>query len=225
MGGKKKVFIITPIGKPGSDIYKEARGVIDTIVAPVLGEKNFEIHNPMDSTAPGSISKDIIQKIVDDDLVIVNLTGQNPNVMYELALRHASNKPVVILIRSDEIQNIPFDIKDERVIPYDNQLFGLDSIKKTFGDHIDTALAGEFSSPVQEATKKVILQQTTDESISIQEAFEGIQERLDKLEHKIDKPNLKGLTWGDLEENKEQAPAPVIDKVTTTDRSATITVH
>lgn len=191
----------------------------------MLEDKNFEIHNPMDSTAPGSISKDIIQKIVDDDLVIVNLTGQNPNVMYELALRHASNKPVVILIRSDEIQNIPFDIKDERVIPYDNQLFGLDSIKKQFGDHVDAALAGEFSSPVQEATKKVVLQQTTDESISIQEAFEGIQVRLDKLERKIDNPNLKGTTWGDLEEDKEQAPTPIVDKVTTTDHSATITVR
>jgi len=47
----------------------------------------FEIIVPHEISASGSINKDIITNIYNDELVIANLTGLNPNVMYELSFR------------------------------------------------------------------------------------------------------------------------------------------
>jgi len=51
------------------------------------------------------------------DLVIADLTYHNPNVFYELAVRHLNKKPVIHLIKKGE--KIPFDINDRRTIFYE----------------------------------------------------------------------------------------------------------
>jgi hypothetical protein len=66
---------------------------------------------------PGIITSQIIERVVEDDLVVADLTGANANVFYELALRHAVRKPVLHIIAKD--QSIPFDVSMSRAIPYD----------------------------------------------------------------------------------------------------------
>jgi hypothetical protein len=48
---------------------------------------------------------------------VAELTGRNPNVLYELGLAHALHKPVV-LISSNEA-DVPFDVRHVRVIYYE----------------------------------------------------------------------------------------------------------
>jgi hypothetical protein len=50
-------------------------------------------------------------------VLVAELTGRNPNVLYELGLAHALNRPVV-LVSSNE-NDVPFDVKHVRVIYYD----------------------------------------------------------------------------------------------------------
>jgi hypothetical protein len=50
-------------------------------------------------------------------LVIADLTDQNPDVFYELAIRHALRKPIIQIIRSGH--TIPFDIRAVRTVFYD----------------------------------------------------------------------------------------------------------
>jgi hypothetical protein len=59
-------------------------------------------------------------------LVIADLTGSNPNVFYELAIRHAIRKPLVQIIQKDE--KIPFDVAGMRTIPVDHR--DLDSLQE-----------------------------------------------------------------------------------------------
>jgi hypothetical protein len=66
---------------------------------------------------PGSISHQVIKWLYEADLVIADLTGANPNVVYELAVRHSFNKISIHLI--DQSETIPFDLKDERTIIFD----------------------------------------------------------------------------------------------------------
>ena len=93
----KKCFVITPIGNEGSDIRKKAEGVISAVIEPVMEELDYEAFIPHKMTNPGSITSQVIQHIIEDDLVIANLTGLNANVMYELAVRHAIRKPIVCI--------------------------------------------------------------------------------------------------------------------------------
>lgn len=185
----KSAFIITPIGVPNSPINREARGIIESAIVPVLKAKGFEVNNPMESTESGSIGKDIINKIVGCDLVIANLTGQNPNVMYELALRHSVNEPFVMVIRNDDISNLPFDIQDQRVVTYSDTLFGLDKLKKSLEDHIESAMTDEPNSPVYEATGRVTLKKGSSSSVSQEEILQNMMNKVDQISEKVTRLN------------------------------------
>lgn len=186
---EKAAFIITPIGAPNSPINREARGIIESAIVPVLEAEGFEVNNPMESTESGSIGKDIINKIVDCDLVIANLTGQNPNVMYELALRHSVNKPFVMVIRNDEISKLPFDIQDQRVVTYNDTLFGLDKLKKSLEDHIESAMTDEPNSPVFEATSRVTLRKGSSSSVSQEEILQNLVNKVNQIGERVARIN------------------------------------
>ena len=91
---EKKCFIITPIGNENSDTFRKAKGVIESVIKPVLKGYGFDDIKPAyEINVSGMINTQIINRIIDDDLVVANLTGHdnigpNPNVMYELCLRH-----------------------------------------------------------------------------------------------------------------------------------------
>jgi hypothetical protein len=52
-------------------------------------------------------------------LVIADLTDHNPNVFYELAIRHATRKPVVQIMHAKD--KLPFDVANQRTVFYDHQ--------------------------------------------------------------------------------------------------------
>ena len=80
---------------------------------------------------PGSINEQIIRHILDSTLVIVNLTGLNANVMYELAVRHAAAKPVISICEKEITSSLPFDINQERTIFYSDTFHGATLLKNS----------------------------------------------------------------------------------------------
>jgi len=79
------------------------------------------------------ITSQVIQRIVDDSLVVADLTERNPNVFYELAIRHAIRKPLVQIIKKGE--QIPFDVAGTRTIHVDHH--DLDSVESAKNEIID----------------------------------------------------------------------------------------
>ena len=65
-----------------------------------------------------SIIDDICNSILGADVVVADCTGQNPNVFYELGIAHTLGKDVILLTQS--IDDIPFDISHLRFIEYEN---------------------------------------------------------------------------------------------------------
>lgn len=63
------------------------------------------------------ITRQIIDYIIHSKLVIADLSYHNPNVFYELALRHAVRKPIVQIIR--QADKLPFDIGQLRTVVVD----------------------------------------------------------------------------------------------------------
>lgn len=137
----KKCFIITPIGEDNSDIRRKADGVIEAVIKPVLIEHGFENDNIIAAhhiSESGSINKQVIKRILEDDLVIANLTDLNPNVMYELAVRHAIRKPVIQICEKNT--RLPFDIIEQRTIFYQNDILGVKELQHRLSKMVLEAL-------------------------------------------------------------------------------------
>ena len=120
----KTCFVIAPIDDEGSEVRRRADQVLMHIIKPATKECGYEAVRADEISEPGIITSQIIQRLIDDDLVIADLTGRNPNVFYELAVRHTVKKPVVQIIQADE--SIPFDIAPTRTIHFDHR--DLDSV-------------------------------------------------------------------------------------------------
>ncbi|MBA2851164.1 hypothetical protein HNP86_001295 [Methanococcus maripaludis] len=124
---KRSCFIITPIGQADSADRRNAEGLIKSTIRPALEKLGFtKIDAAHEISTPGSISSQIFSRLIDDDLVVANLTGLNPNVMYELAVRHAVAKPVIHICEKGT--KLPFDIQDQRTIEYTNDMFGVQDL-------------------------------------------------------------------------------------------------
>ena len=119
-------FVIAPIGPDGSDVRVRSDQVLKHIIAPAARECGYDAIRADQISEPGLITSQVIQHVVEDPLVIADLTGRNPNVFYELALRHAIKKPVVQIIHATE--SIPFDVAASRTIQVDHH--DLDSAAK-----------------------------------------------------------------------------------------------
>lgn len=114
----KTCFFIAPIGEPGSEIRRRSDRILKYIVAPVVAQCGYTALRADQISEPGLITTRVIQHVIDDPLVIADLTGPNPNVFYELAIRHAVRKPLVQIIRRGE--QLPFDVAGMRTVELDH---------------------------------------------------------------------------------------------------------
>lgn len=159
--GTQTCFVIAPIGKENSDVRLRSDQVLKHIINPAASECGYSTVRADQISEPGLITSQVIQHVVDDPLVIADLTGWNPNVFYELSLRHALKKPVVQIIQANE--NIPFDISASRTIFVDHH--DLDSVAKAKEEIVKQIKAVEknptdVDTPISVAIELQLLRQS-----------------------------------------------------------------
>ncbi|MGI6152918.1 MAG: hypothetical protein ACOYJB_03655 [Christensenellaceae bacterium] len=153
---KKTCFFVTPIGEKGTDIRNEIEDIYELVIKPVFSE-NFHCTVAHKLYDTGSITDKIIRDLYTSDLVIVNLTGLNPNVMYELAIRYTSGKPTILIADEKTTASLPFDIQPERTISFERGVAGGIKLKAD----LEHALKGiDFSqwketSPIHKALREL----------------------------------------------------------------------
>lgn len=119
MAGKKTCFIICPIGKPDSEERNWANSVRKNIIEPAVTECGYEKPIRSDDPDTGLLMVEIIEQMFEADLVVADLTYYEPNVFFELGIRHCAQKPVIHLIKAGE--KIPFDIEENKAISLDKE--------------------------------------------------------------------------------------------------------
>ncbi|MCY4185568.1 MAG: hypothetical protein OXC82_05135 [Rhodobacteraceae bacterium] len=125
MPNQKNCFVIAPIGDTESETRKRSDQVLKHLIKPAVLKCGYNAVRADEIDKPGRITTQVIQHVVNDPLVVADLTECNPNVFYELAIRHAIRKPYVQLMKKGE--KIPFDVADIRTIYVD--LHDLDSVE------------------------------------------------------------------------------------------------
>jgi hypothetical protein len=178
----KTCFIITPIGSDDQPIRRAIDGVIDAVIVPVVQDEfGFEVSVSHRIHTPGRITTQIMRRILEDDLVIANLTQLNPNVMYELAVRHAVRKPVVHICEKGT--SLPFDINETRTVFYTNDMAGVMELRENLRKAVKAALEDEaLDNPIYTATMetKIIQDMPMDDPSRVLGTY--VIERIDKLE-------------------------------------------
>jgi hypothetical protein len=110
----KICFYITPIGDDNSGERKHADFLMEYIIKPAVKEFGLEVVRADQMGKPGMIGKQVIEHILNARLVVVDLSFHNPNVFYELCLRHATRLPTVQVKRTED--KLPFDLNQYRTI-------------------------------------------------------------------------------------------------------------
>ena len=149
----KTCFLISPIGEEGSEVRKHADIVRRYIVEPVLQDDyGFRVKRADDEAAPGMITVDVINSVLDSDLAIADLTFTNPNVFYEIGIRHMASLPTIHMVEQRTI--LPFDNAQYRAIKFDmDSVPGHDAAKKDLSNAVAAVLTDgyEISNPVVHA--------------------------------------------------------------------------
>lgn len=110
-------FYITPIGDEGTEHRRHSDLFLGSFIEPALEPFKMTVVRADKIDKPGVITRQIIDYILRSRVVIADLSYHNPNVFYELALRHMIRRPVVQIIRGSD--RIPFDINQMRTIVID----------------------------------------------------------------------------------------------------------
>lgn len=133
----KSIFVISPIAKIDDDGFDFTKLFLDEIVKPgAAAAGGFKVPVRADEVrAPGSITAKVVRDIVNADVCVADLTGRNPNVMYEVAIAHAADKPVILL--QQEAGGPPFDFTDERVIRYSTRADEANRAREALTDHLE----------------------------------------------------------------------------------------
>ena len=172
-------FFVAPIGAENSEVRQRSDQVSKYIVDPVCDELGYKTVRADEISQPGVITSQVLQHVLTDDLVIADLSGRNPNVFYELAIRHAFRKPFVQLI--DVAETIPFDVAALRTVMFDlSNLDSVDKAKAELARQIEAVESRkvEIETPI---SASVDLQQARESGNLVEKSLATIQEQLQAI--------------------------------------------
>ncbi|HDC4320925.1 TPA: hypothetical protein O8L55_004895, partial [Enterobacter cloacae] len=195
---ERSCFVIMPIADMAGYDSRHFDRVYNHLIKPACEASGFKPIRADEVNNSNLIVLDILKRIVESDIAICDLSGRNPNVMYELGLRQAFNKKTV-LIKDDRTLS-PFDVQAFRYCEYDSSL----RIDNAFNNinSLEKAISSTFDADSNDVNSIVQL-------LSIEPAKVGektqlskqdtlIFETLNQILKKIDSPkqsynNRKGI--------------------------------
>lgn len=187
---KEICFVVTPIGSEGSETRLRADKVLRHIIEPVVEEFEYEPVRADQISNPGIITHQVIQHLLHAPLVVADLTEGNPNVFYELGIRHMTRKPVVSIVEVGE--RIPFDVSQSRAVQVNHRdLDSVASCKDELKRQIQSLQANprDFFNPVSVTVDVEALSQSGDpDSRSIAAIFsllEGMNAEISRLRSEV----------------------------------------
>jgi hypothetical protein len=117
-GVLKTCLVIFPVTSLVRKTSIRSDQVLQYIIDPAVHNQGYD--KPVRSDYlpnPELITHQFIGHLIDDTLVIADLSEADPNVFYGLAVRHASRKPVIQIVEYG--RPLPFDIDQSRIIQFD----------------------------------------------------------------------------------------------------------
>lgn len=90
-------FVIMPFTDPDNYDKGHFKKIYEQIFVPAINNAGYKPDRVDENNASNSIQIKLLKKLLDADVVLCDLSTRNPNVLYELGLRQAFDKPVVLV--------------------------------------------------------------------------------------------------------------------------------
>lgn len=195
--GNNVCFVISPIGEANSDYNKKFKKVLDYLIKPAVKDSGYDLKviRADEIKKPGSWVNDILKNIYNSFVVIADLTDQNPNVFYELGIRHSLSPRTILIAQS--VDDIPSDLRSYRSIVYEMTLEGGHKFKEDIRSYLNEIYQdpNHLDNPVIENYKDIL-----DDQIK---ALEDKNTRLNKQIQKLE--TVKLISEGIGEDHEESA--------------------
>lgn len=175
----KKIGLIMPISD--TEGYKEnhwsdVREILEDAIDSIAKEENIECNCLIVSDISGTekiIQKNIVTNIYDSDLIICDVSSLNPNVMFELGMRLAFDKQIIMV--KDEKTKYIFDTNIMFHIGYESNLnyVAIKEFKEELKKDIKKALSSEKENAgYLDAFGDIKVKKVNTETMDIQSAME-----------------------------------------------------
>ena len=132
-----QMFVMIPYKPPFDRVYGEA-------IKPAIEDAGLSAVLVKDEPYIGAIFEKIQGLIQEAELCLADVTGGNPNVMWEAAYAHALGKPV-LFIAQGTAYDIPFDVRHNNCIMYDLSPEGLADLKRSIAQTTKAVREGQTS--------------------------------------------------------------------------------
>jgi hypothetical protein len=182
---KRTCFVVGPIGDLESEARIHADWILEEIIQPVVTQfADFAVVRADQIAPPGMIDAQIIQQLLEAELVIADLSKENPNAFYEIGIRHMAQKPIIHMQLSDE--KTPFDVSLYRTLKFSRARPS--DLRKARGElkrAVEAVLSEGYKvdNPVTRARGQIkIEQEATPGERVVLEQIRSIQKRVEALE-------------------------------------------
>lgn len=130
--GWSDIFVIMPFLEQLKEVYEQA-------ILPTAKKVKMTCRRGDDFFSSDRIMDEVWAAIYHSKVCIADCTGRNPNVFYELGIAHTLGRPSILI--AHKIEEIPFDIRDRRIIIYDDTPEGMtelgNALEKTIIAELD----------------------------------------------------------------------------------------
>ena len=197
MKKSKSCFVIMPFGlkkdHDGNPVNFD--NIYSEIIKPAIEEIDVECLRCDEISQSGLIHKDMFNHIFHSDIAVVDISVLNPNVFYELGMRHSLKKAVTVIIKRKNT-NIPFNISGLRIIEYDeNDEESKVITKLQIQKFVENGIGSlKIDSPIHDSIANL--------SVKTKETFVTKSENFD-YELGKDSTKMVGLRTGSIEKVKD----------------------
>jgi hypothetical protein len=107
---KDSCLYLGPFGGPFNTIYRDC-------VVPALESADISVTRAGEIFSTDVTVEEVLKGIVCSSFVVADVSGRNPNVMYEIGMANAVGR--LVLVISQSVDDIPFDLRYRRTVIYE----------------------------------------------------------------------------------------------------------
>lgn len=133
---RNTVFVVMPF----SDLI--AKAAYDNSTRQVIKDFGMSVIRADEIFSANPVFDDIVVAIEQAALVVVDISGRNPNCFYELGIAHTLKRSRTIMVTHDDYDNAPFDIAHFRIIQYTDSISGKAKYEEQLRNTISSVLSG-----------------------------------------------------------------------------------